>query len=105
MRRPGNLAGTDYWFGGVNSLGRLNLPVRRSTGFVHPATRVGFNPQPEPPGRWGRGRHSSGFVHPLNRVGFNPQPEPPGRFRRSAGFVHPGAMVGFNPQPEPPGQF
>lgn len=70
MRRPGFLAGTNYWFGGAGG-------------------SVMFNPQPEPParfqppsrrgglrvGRGGVGRGGGGHVM------FNPQPEPPGMFR------------------------
>jgi hypothetical protein len=74
MRRPGYLAGADYWFGGINRF-------TQASSFVHPLARVGFNPQPEPPGRT-----ASRFVHPLARVGFNPQPEPPGRITAMFGF-------------------
>ena len=51
-------------------------------------TKVGFNPQPEPP-------------RPMSpdedfwTLGFNPQPEPPGPMSDFG-------AVGFNPQPEPP---
>ncbi|WP_137148326.1 hypothetical protein [Mycolicibacterium sp. CR10] len=42
---------------------------------VSPASRAGFDPQPEPPALAG-----DGSVRPQSpgvRVGFNPQPEPP----------------------------
>ena len=48
-----------------------------------PGAKVGFNPQPDPPGKISR-------TTALSRVALNPQPLPPG------------AKVGFNPQPDPP---
>ena len=66
------------------------LLARSPLRLQDPASLVGFNPQPEPPG--------VGFTQPGSLVALNPQPLPPRDFAR------PGALVGFDPQPEPPGR-
>ncbi len=73
-----------------------------AVGMVNPLTRLGFNPQPEPPGYVAE--ESSGIEPPGSYVAFNPQPEPPGYVaEESSTFEFPGSWVFFNPQPEPPG--
>ena len=68
--------------------------------FVCPASKVGFNPQPDPPGE---GETSNQPSTGLEEVGFNPQPEPPADGLSSNQPSTGLAEVGFNPQPDPPG--
>jgi len=83
--------------------------VRAALRFEDPASLVGFNPQPEPPGDPFTAAASRAALNPQplppraladpgTIAGINPQPEPPSQLARAGGLE----QVGFNPQPEPP---
>jgi hypothetical protein len=132
----------------LGGAGDDSLAISDEEGFGGPDTRIlmdggdghdnllarlGFNPQPDPPGSLnltmlgGAGNDSlavsdeeylggpdttilmdggAGHDNLLARLGFNPQPDPPGRIMFTAlggaGNDHID-IVGFNPQPDPPG--
>lgn len=70
---------------------------------VSPAAKVGFNPQPDPPGSQAKNASKKGS--PGEAISLNPQPEPPGR-QKNVGQTKPSNAAdktALNPQPLPPG--
>ncbi len=89
LHRAGAKIKTDQAKTPANDPGFNPAPAKKP--FEDPASKRGFNPQPEPPAK--------PYEDPVIKKGFNPQPEPPAK----AGIENPGVKKGFNPQPEPPG--